>query len=126
MTKLLDLDPRWFTPSAYDLPAEGAAVRGVTGLTFECPCPKCRAGAPVRLAIPLARPPDGGPPVPMGPKLMGRRFSEPDRPPLPFDVPADFLWNHTGTTFEDLTLKPSVNASASGHWHGFIRNGEVT
>ena len=31
-----------------------------------------------------------------------------------------------GETFENLSLTPSVDASASGHWHGFITNGEIT
>ena len=42
-------------------------------------------------------------------------------------VPAEALpaprWKATGTTFEDLSLSPSVNA---GCWHGFVTNGEIT
>lgn len=34
-------------------------------------------------------------------------------------------WNRQGETFETLTLSPSIDASESGHWHGFIRNGEI-
>lgn len=26
----------------------------------------------------------------------------------------------------DLTVTPSLDASAAGHWHGFITNGEIT
>jgi Family of unknown function (DUF6527) len=26
---------------------------------------------------------------------------------------------------ETLTITPSIDASASGHWHGFITNGEI-
>jgi hypothetical protein len=33
------------------------------------------------------------------------------------------LWQRTGETFETLTLTPSVDCSAWGHWHGFITNG---
>ena len=36
------------------------------------------------------------------------------------------LWKRTGENFETLTLTPSVDASAEGHWHGFITNGNIT
>jgi hypothetical protein len=29
-------------------------------------------------------------------------------------------------TFENVTLTPSIDASAFGCWHGFITNGEIT
>lgn len=35
-------------------------------------------------------------------------------------------WHREGDTFETLTLSPSIDCSASGHWHGFVRVGEVT
>ena len=35
------------------------------------------------------------------------------------------VWQRTGETFEALTLSPSVDAGWSGHWHGFIENGEI-
>jgi hypothetical protein len=39
-------------------------------------------------------------------------------------------WRRTGETFENLTLdnpggSNSCDFSSSGHWHGFITNGEV-
>ena len=37
----------------------------------------------------------------------------------------DIAWGHTGDTFETLTITPSIDASASGHWHGFISNGMI-
>ncbi len=30
-----------------------------------------------------------------------------------------------GPIFETMTITPSIDASASGHWHGFITNGEI-
>jgi hypothetical protein len=44
-------------------------------------------------------------------------------------VPADALpgpgrWTAAGTSFEDLTLSPSVNVD-NEHWHGWVQNGEV-
>ena len=35
------------------------------------------------------------------------------------------IWKMTGNTFEDITLSPSIDTSSSGHWHGFIQNGEI-
>lgn len=31
----------------------------------------------------------------------------------------------SGSTFDDLTVTPSLDASASGHWHGHIQGGEI-
>lgn len=28
-------------------------------------------------------------------------------------------------TFDNLSVTPSLDASASGHWHGFITNGQI-
>lgn len=41
-------------------------------------------------------------------------------------VPADpdFIWTITGA-MPDLTVRPSIDASASGHWHGHITGGEA-
>lgn len=37
------------------------------------------------------------------------------------------IWDLLGQDdFETLTLTPSIDASASGHWHGFITNGEAS
>lgn len=70
------------------------------GITFDCP--HCRN---TRLYVFFDRPIDGG---------------------APADYPEAKLWQRTGETFETLTLHPSIDASATGHWHGFIQNGIVT
>lgn len=36
-----------------------------------------------------------------------------------------FAWTRVGDDFATMSCTPSVDASASGHWHGFITNGEV-
>lgn len=36
----------------------------------------------------------------------------------------NFCWSISGD-FSNMTITPSVDASKSGHWHGFITNGEV-
>lgn len=35
------------------------------------------------------------------------------------------VWTLDGDALDNLTLSPSVDASAHGHWHGFVRRGEV-
>lgn len=37
----------------------------------------------------------------------------------------EFAWSFTGNDFATLTVTPSIDASASGNWHGFITNGEI-
>lgn len=37
----------------------------------------------------------------------------------------DCTWSFTGNDFATLTVTPSIDASASGNWHGWITNGEI-
>lgn len=69
------------------------------GISFDCPC--CGVE---RLAIAFVNPLDGK---------------------APSVLPDTKLWQRTGDTFETLSLTPSIDASAHGHWHGFITNGEI-
>ena len=39
--------------------------------------------------------------------------------------PGPGRWTASGTDFNDLTLSPSINVDHE-HWHGWIKNGEVT
>lgn len=97
--KLTDLNPRWFV-----LDDGGARV----GLTFECP--HCRTQ---RLGVVFHH--DGH--AAIEDQYILARHGAAD---------ANHIWTMIGETFETLTLSPSVDASASGHWHGFIRAGEIT
>jgi hypothetical protein len=63
---------------------------------FLCPC-----GCGEMLCIPLANPLDGG--APFASKV---------------------LWRREGDTFDTLTLSPSIDSP--GHWHGWVKRGEVT
>jgi len=38
---------------------------------------------------------------------------------------ADMAWKFEGNDFDALTVMPSIDASASGNWHGFITNGTI-
>ncbi len=111
--KLIDLEPKWWAE----------AGRHGQGVSFRCPCLKCAAdpASAVRLGVALARPLDGGSPFPVSsPRdrlLAGKEGG--------YDVPPGICWQNSGDTFETLTLSPSVDASASGHWHGWVQGGEV-
>lgn len=37
----------------------------------------------------------------------------------------DCAWTIDSQDFETLTVTPSVDASAAGHWHGFLTAGQV-
>jgi hypothetical protein len=39
---------------------------------------------------------------------------------------ASCAWAIEGTDFETMTVTPSLDASAAGHWHGFISGGMIT
>jgi hypothetical protein len=82
------------------------------GVTFWCP--HCRN---IRLGVAFKNPIDGGTDDNMTPHHDGLGHVLPHQP-----VPE---WVRSGDTFEDLTLSPSVDTSASGHWHGFITNGSI-
>lgn len=72
---------------------------GRRGQGVEFQCPHCNKR---RIFVPFENPLDGGKPI----------------------QSSTNLWKREGETFETLTLSPSINQI--GHWHGWIRNGEVT
>ncbi|MDB5965862.1 MAG: hypothetical protein JWQ72_2362 [Polaromonas sp.] len=97
--KLTELNPRW-------LALEDGGPR--VGLSFHCPhCP----GTGQRLAVLFHH--------------SGREAIE-DGYILAHHPGPEPIWTESGDGFETMTLSPSVDASGSGHWHGFITNGEVT
>lgn len=94
----------------------GADGRRGIGISLQCPCCfKCR------VSVYFANPLDGGAPYGLKPAPegatpeMAERFRR-----------YNLRWQRTGDTFETISLMPSVDVSDSGHWHGFITNGEVT
>ena len=114
--RLTDLQPRFF-----DVPGVGGAKDGVT---FLCPCGHCRANPEkqVRLAVQFANPIGSEPHPEMTQKQKMLHVHE----LRTFDVPPGYLWQRDGETFDVMSFTPSVDASAAGHWHGWVRNGEVT
>lgn len=103
--KLTELNPRWCLDA--DIWVCGTLVhdenRNGMGLTFQCPCCVGTTRA-TRLGIFFDNPVDGKPAT--------------DDSPL--------RWTRSGDDFDSLTLIPSVDVSKSGHWHGYITNGNVT
>jgi hypothetical protein len=101
--RLVDLDPEFLVNAS----ADGQRFRRSTdgrsaqGIIFRCPTP----GHGECVLVWFARPLDGSPPA------------GPEHTPAP-------RWQHSGETFDALTLSPSVNVI--GDWHGWIRAGEVT
>lgn len=107
--RLTDLDPRWCCDAEIVIGGIKQHFENRRGMavSFECPCCAGRESndpKKSRLAVWFANPIDGLPPT----------------------DDAKSLWHREGESFENLTLSPSVDASEFGHWHGFIRNGEVT
>jgi hypothetical protein len=37
----------------------------------------------------------------------------------------EMVWSIDGDNFETMTVSPSLDFSASGNWHGFIRQGNI-
>jgi hypothetical protein len=95
--KLIELKPRW-----YSLEPNGPHV----GMTFLCPhCHK------ERLGILLCR---RGRQAMIDDYIKARHGRK------------GYIWTVVGSEdFLTLTLTPSIDASLSGHWHGFITNGEI-
>ena len=96
MIRLVDLAPEWIV-------VDGRQV----GITLDCPC--CQS-FPLHLLF--AHPPDGGPAQRQDHRLAG------DHGGLRF--------NHTGSTFEDLTIHEVILSSKAHHWAGHITNSEVS
>jgi hypothetical protein len=102
--RLTELNPRWWNTGG---------DRSGMGVSFDCP--HCRT---TRIGVAFANPIDGGAPSHL-------RAIE-VMPVVASAVPPGIAWQRTGETFETLTLSPSVDTSNSGHWHGWVRAGEVT
>lgn len=113
--RLTELDPRWFAEPG----------RHGQGVTFRCP--HCQdTTRDVYIAVAFANPLDGASPISLTPSTLWPTLSpRPDRSADPMTVPPGAHWTREGDAFATLTITPSVDASKSGHWHGFITTGEI-
>jgi hypothetical protein len=94
--KLTDFNPRWVSWSS--------CANQRLGMTFDCP--HCRTQ---RIGVAFHH--------------KGRELVEDQA--IHAQNPDVKIWDMTGDGFEDMTLSPSIDTSAFGHWHGFITNGEI-
>lgn len=100
--RLTELEPRWGIDADLVIGGVVRHYEGRHGMAVTFLCPHCRT---TRLGVWLSNPLDGLPPT----------------------DDANLLWKRVaGDTFDTLTLSPSINVAAHGHWHGAITNGEVT
>lgn len=98
--RLTDLDPEWLTPDMF-------LFRSPTGCGDLLTCKR----------------------VPMGRKeqcttICGFADGKYRGETVVCTVP-EMAWTFEGNDFSTLTVMPSIDASASGNWHGFIANGEI-
>lgn len=94
--KLIDLNPHWV---AYD----GQKL----GISFDCPHCKIQ-----RLSVPFQH--------------VGLEHI--DSTHILAVSPEAKIWTETNPeadSFDNLTLRPSIDCSSSGHWHGNVTNGEI-
>lgn len=116
--RLTDLDPRWGQDVLMNYHGRGQSNFPPAGfhnaVTFLCP--HCRKQ---RLAVTFQ------------PAIGSTDWLTPNQPV----AASEHVWTREGgDTFDALTLAPSIDTKADpvgrvdfeGHWHGFIRNGEIT
>lgn len=102
--KLTDLDPKW-------IEREGRRI----GMIFRCPhCQKCYLSCIWE-------------PMPIFPDQYDTFLAMLGEDEGPQTVPSkpSAPWTRVGDDFVVLSVTPSIDASDSGHWHGFIMNGNI-
>lgn len=112
--RLTDLNPRWVLPENWSRQAPVYYI----GLSFDCPCAKCRAPA----CPTCGHAPDA--------KRLAVNFwphIDPQNAAQQFAIPFADRGEHrrTGDAFDTLTLAPSVGFDSIGHWHGNITSGQI-
>lgn len=125
--KLIELNPRWWNEPG----------RFGQGVLFRCPCCTAKPILPGKapclynnpqcadLAIAFSNPLDGGEVFPINKQAIlwaALKWNVGDAT-HPAIIPPGVHWTRKGDTFETLSISPSVDASASGHWHGFVTDG---
>lgn len=107
--RLEELDPSWLyvgsTPNSYRREDIRLNRGNAQGVLFLCPTCFVKNNGPV------------------GTHTIICWFADRDVPPEV--MPGIHRWKTSGGTVHDLTLDPSID-SGQGHWHGWIKNGEVT
>jgi hypothetical protein len=96
--RLVDLFPRWVHPNI-----------------FAFLCPHCRQVFLTCKNVPMSRHAQC---EIFWKDPIGESEVVPCKPEMAWNFPSDGL-------FSTLTVTPSLDASASGHWHGWITSGEI-
>jgi|SRR5579871_810503 len=113
---LRELQPRW-------IGEYGAPDHAKQGVSFQCP--HCAGTETLRLAVFFDVPICGLPAVSLT-KVHAEQVDDGEQPGHLADHHiGSILWHREGTTFDDMTLSPSIDASAFGHWHGYITSGQI-
>lgn len=99
--KLTDLEPRWITPDIF-------IFRSPSGRGNLLCCPRVRMNHTEQWELFEKAALEG-----CGKNAVVVGWKE------------DCVWNYAGSDFNTMTVTPSIDASASGNWHGFITNGEI-
>jgi len=98
VVRLVDLDPQWITPDLF-------IFRNPTGGDAWLSCKRVPMTFNEQCEKLWERP-----------EFKGR---------IIVTTVAHMAWQFEGNDFSNLTVTPSIDASASGNWHGFITNGEI-
>lgn len=114
MTKLVELEPHWLEWG-----------RRKVGLMFLCPHCRVTWLSCMFEPTPLhARGPGRGVDTPnqfaLFTKIIGEHHAH-DVVPCNKAV----AWTRTTDDFNTMSITPSLDASAAGHWHGYVKNGEI-
>jgi hypothetical protein len=98
--KLTELEPRWLSPDV-----------------FSFKCPHCQKTTLLCKRILLS--------FNEQVTLVNPAPEDPEDWPICFvPMKAEACWSIVGD-FASMTVTPSIDASASGHWHGHITDGEI-
>lgn len=108
--RLVDLDPRW-------LEWQGRRV----GIILRCP----HCGTTWLSCFFEPMPVLNGGCEPNQFALFRKAIDPGEEPNEVVPCRKDFAWKRVGDDFASMTITPSLNASASGHWHGVITAGEA-
>jgi len=110
--RLVDLEPRWLTSNVFIFRCPHCVARGGDG-KYDQNWLSCKNGAMSTRDQIL---------------LFEQHKDLIDGKGAFIVVPckADHSWSISGVDFASMSVTPSLDASASGHWHGFITNGEIT
>lgn len=111
--RLTDLNPKW------------VAEEGRSGQALLFQCPHCKKAY---LFVAVANPLDGGSPMQLHKydilyPILEKAFGGSDK--IPTVIPPGVHWTRIGESFENVSITPSVDASASRHWHGYVTDGSI-